>query len=302
MAKKRPSPKSAFKKAIDTTNNLKNILNSSNNIALIPLDLISSPMTHDRNFYSDMEISDLAKSIKKSGLLQPIVVRKVGDRFERLIGFKRLIATKLNNETEIKAIVLDNIDDEQAALITISENLFRQDPNIYDQISAIFDYMTIATKLEHKKIKNLLYKVKKKIELSEDETISIEHISQILEANLSINIRTFMDKLRVLDINQILIKAIQERKISYNIAMELNKLKTDDEIKSFLKNTIDNNLSLKEIKNLIKNLQNKETKKVIPNYSLLLSKKYQDNLLKLDDEKRKIVSDYLDKIAKIMEK
>ena len=301
MAKKRPTPPSAFKKAINTTKDFKNILNNSSNISVIPLNLISSPMTHDRNFYDDKEISDLAKSIKKSGLLQPIVVRKVGDRFERLIGFKRLMATKLNNESDIKAIVLDNIDDETAALITISENLFRQDPNIYDQISAIFDYIVIATNLDHSKIKNLLYKVKSKTELLEDESEAVEKISQILEENLSIGIRTFMDKLRVLDINPILIKAIQEKKISYNIAMELNKLKNDNEIESFLKNTIDNNLSLKELRQLIAKYQEKDTKKTVDNKNILLSKKYQKALAKLDDNKQKLVNEYLNKIAKLME-
>lgn len=301
MAKKRPTPPSAFKKAINTTKDFKNILNNSSNISVIPLNLISSPMTHDRNFYDNKEISDLAKSIKKSGLLQPIVVRKVGDRFERLIGFKRLMATKLNNESEIKAIVLDNIDDETAALITISENLFRQDPNIYDQISAIFDYIVIATNLDHSKIKNLLYKVKSKTELLEDESEAVEKISQILEENLSIGIRTFMDKLRVLDINPILIKAIQEKKISYNIAMELNKLKNDNEIESFLKNTIDNNLSLKELRQLIAKYQEKDTKKTVDNKNILLSKKYQKALAKLDDNKQKLVNEYLNKIAKLME-
>ena len=301
MAKKRPTPPSAFKKAINTTKDFKNILNNSSNISVIPLNLISSPMTHDRNFYDNKEISDLAKSIRKSGLLQPIVVRKVGDRFERLIGFKRLMATKLNNESEIKAIVLDNIDDETAALITISENLFRQDPNIYDQISAIFDYIVIATNLDHSKIKNLLYKVKSKTELLEDESEAVEKISQILEENLSIGIRTFMDKLRVLDINPILIKAIQEKKISYNIAMELNKLKNDNEIESFLKDTIDNNLSLKELRQLIAKYQEKDTKKTVDNKNILLSKKYQKALAKLDDNKQKLVNEYLNKIAKLME-
>jgi len=302
MAKKRPSPSSAFKKAIDTTKDLKNILNHGSNISVIPLNLISSPITHDRNFYDDIEISDLAKSIKKSGLLQPIVVRKVGDRFERLIGFKRLMATKLNNELEIKAIVLENIDDETAALITISENLFRQDPNIYDQMSAIFDYIVVATNLEHNKIKNLLYKVKSKTELLEDESEAVEQISQILESNLSIGIRTFMDKLRVLDINSILVKAIQEKKIPYNIAIELNKLKNENEIESFLKDTIDNSLSLKELKQLITKSQDKDTKKVINDKNMLLSKKYQKSLAKLDDDKQKLVNDYLNKIAKLMEK
>jgi len=301
MAKKRPSPKSAFQKAIDTTNDLKDILSNGSNIVSIPLELISSPMTHDRNFYDDLEISDLAKSIKQSGLLQPILVRKIGDRFERLVGFKRLMATKLNNETEIKAIVLEDIDDEKSALITLSENLFRQDPNVYDQMFAIFDYISIATNLEHSKIKNLLYKSKNKIELLDDETTSIEQISKILELNLSISIRTFMDKLRVLDINPILIKAIQEKKIVYNIAIELNKLKSDKEIESFLKNTIDNNLSYKEVKNLIATFQNKMTKKP-ESKNILLSKKYQNSLAKLDTEKQKLVNEYLDKIAKIMEK
>jgi ParB family transcriptional regulator, chromosome partitioning protein len=300
MGNKRPKPTSAFKDAEEAAIKLKSALESGENVSIIPLSLIYSPKTHDRQCFLDSEIVDLAQSIKTCGLLQPIVVRKVGDKFERLIGFKRLMATKMNNEDSIKAIVINNIDDKQAALITISENLFRSDPNAYDQTLAFLDYLSVSLNLQSDQIKKLLNKHKASTKLSEEEESTLSQLTLILETTLAIKLRTFIDKLRVLTINTILIEAIQTRKITYTIALAMNSIKDDVVLKRMLDEVLENGLSLIEIKKKIFDLKNETTGPGEVNETIkLLAPKYTKSINKLPEDKKNEVKKYLLKIEEI---
>jgi len=74
-------------------------------------------------------LAELAESIKHQGLLQPIVVRRKGDRYQLVIGHRRLLAAKTYNIPFLKARVVD-MDDKTALLATATENIQRieQDP------------------------------------------------------------------------------------------------------------------------------------------------------------------------------
>ena len=74
----------------------------------------------------DPAIKELAESIKANGLLQPVLCRPVGKRFELLAGERRFVAHQMLGETEIMAIVAD-LDDDAALDATITENMQRED-------------------------------------------------------------------------------------------------------------------------------------------------------------------------------
>lgn len=92
----------------------------------IALGLIDEPSHVDRLSIDPDKVSELAKSINEIGLLQAIVVRAVGDRFEIIAGHRRFLAHKFLGRTEILANVL-LLDDAQAAIARATENLARED-------------------------------------------------------------------------------------------------------------------------------------------------------------------------------
>lgn len=294
MAKEKPKMQSAFDETAEKINLVKNMLESKANIVEIPLSLITPPKTHDRKCFDFKEIEDLAQSIKTSGLLQPIVVRKTGVNYERLIGFKRVMATKLNNETSIKTIVLEGIDDEQAALITISENLFRSNPNVYDQTQAFLDYTSIALKMEASEIIKLLNKYKAGRQLEEDENEKILLLEEKISHRLLIKLRTFADRIKVLNINPLLIEAIQKRELTYQTAMLIDNAKDEAAIKELIEKTVRDSLSCDQVKELL-NKQNKKTW----DHMQILPSKYKKAYKILPKEKQKEVDDYLLKIEKM---
>lgn len=82
-----------------------------------------------RKEFADSDLAELAESIKRNGLLQPVLVRRKGDGFFELIaGERRLRAAKLAGLKSIPAIVR-NSSDEQAMELSLVENLQRKDLN-----------------------------------------------------------------------------------------------------------------------------------------------------------------------------
>jgi ParB family chromosome partitioning protein len=102
----------------------------------IPLDLIDENPYQTRRTFDPSALNELAESIKASGLAQPIVVRPgPNGRYVLVLGERRCRASKLAGKTTVSAIVR-RLGNEQAAEMTIVENLQRQDLNCLEQAQA----------------------------------------------------------------------------------------------------------------------------------------------------------------------
>lgn len=101
------------------------------------LDIASiTPMEgQPRQSFSQDTIKELAESIDKNGLLQPIVVRKAGDKYEIIAGERRYRAFKTLKKDKIPAIVRD-YKDEEVDKLQLVENVQREDLNPYDEAMA----------------------------------------------------------------------------------------------------------------------------------------------------------------------
>ena len=98
-------------------------------IVEINIDLIDPNPFQPRKFFNDDELVELAETIEKHGLIQPIAVRKVGDRYQIISGERRTRASKLANCRTIKAQVYDNLDDKTMSEWALIENIQRVDLN-----------------------------------------------------------------------------------------------------------------------------------------------------------------------------
>ncbi|PVZ78619.1 partitioning protein [Serratia sp. S1B] len=93
-------------------------------------DIQPSP-NQPRKVFNQQDIEDLAASIEEIGLLQPIAVRRVQDKYELIAGERRLKAHQILNKNTIEVIVID-ASDEEVALLTLAENLKREDLADYE--------------------------------------------------------------------------------------------------------------------------------------------------------------------------
>ena len=93
-------------------------------------DIQPSP-NQPRKVFNQQDIEDLAASIEEIGLLQPIAVRRIQDKYELIAGERRLKAHQILNKNTIEVIVID-ASDEEVALLTLAENLKREDLTDYE--------------------------------------------------------------------------------------------------------------------------------------------------------------------------
>ncbi|MFC2996163.1 ParB/RepB/Spo0J family partition protein [Acinetobacter sichuanensis] len=93
-------------------------------------DIQPSP-NQPRKVFNQNDIEELAASIEEIGLLQPIAVRRLHDKYELIAGERRLRAHQFLNKNIIEVIVID-ASDEDVALLTLAENLKREDLTDYE--------------------------------------------------------------------------------------------------------------------------------------------------------------------------
>ncbi len=104
-------------------------VDNSQKVVEISVDLIDPNPFQPRKVFSDDELVELADSIEQHGLIQPIAVRKVGDRYQLISGERRTRASKLAGLPTIKAQVYENLDDKAMAEWALIENIQRVDLN-----------------------------------------------------------------------------------------------------------------------------------------------------------------------------
>ena len=107
----------------------------------IDIDLIDVSKLNTRKDLSsgqeDSSIEELANSIKEQGLLSPITVMKKSDgRYEVIVGQRRFLACKKIGKDKISAIIRDKMDDTDATIISLIENVHRADMNGIDKAKA----------------------------------------------------------------------------------------------------------------------------------------------------------------------
>jgi ParB family transcriptional regulator, chromosome partitioning protein len=103
----------------------------------IPIALIDPPAFNPRRDFDKAELDHLAESIAQPGigLLQPVIVRPKGERFELVAGERRFRALKRLKRTTVDATVRD-LDDRHAAEIRLLENLDRKNLNPIEEAVA----------------------------------------------------------------------------------------------------------------------------------------------------------------------
>jgi ParB family chromosome partitioning protein len=163
----------------------KNQLPASSNQKLvenIQLSKIIAGIYQPRQNFIQEELQELADSIKENGLIQPIVVRKVGedDQYEIIAGERRFRATKIAGFQEIPAII-KKINNHEALELALIENIQRSDLSLIEEANGYQRLMAeFAYSQEH-----IAQRIGK----------SRSHIANLLRLlNLPQKVRDFLDK------------------------------------------------------------------------------------------------------------
>lgn len=101
----------------------------------LPVDAIRTSPFQARTTFDDDDTEALARSIREHGVLQPILVRRINASIELVAGERRLRAAKRAGLTKIPAVVVE-LRDQEAAIVSLSENIQRRDLDYLEQARA----------------------------------------------------------------------------------------------------------------------------------------------------------------------
>ena len=102
----------------------------------IPIEKVFANPNQPRKTFHEETISELAESIKEHGVLSPIIVRPLKGKYEIIAGERRYRAAIINELKEIPAII-KKVSDEEAKIISLIENIQREDLNSVDRAAAL---------------------------------------------------------------------------------------------------------------------------------------------------------------------
>jgi len=208
---------------------------------VVKLRLIEANSNQPRKVFDEDSLAELAESIKKYGVIQPIVVRKVDDHYEIVAGERRWRAAKIAGLKEIPVIVKEYTEQEMAE-ISLIENLQREDLNPIEEARA---YQTLIT----------TYNLKQ------------EEIAECVSKSRTV----ITNALRLLKLGERIQTMLIEGLISTGHAKVLLSLEDKNQQFEIAEKIIDEQLSVRETEKLVRNILNpKEEKKQVelPNQSL----------------------------------
>lgn len=177
-----------------------------------------------RKIFDDEALIELSESIKEHGVLQPIIVRKKGSKFEIVVGERRFRASKKVHLEEIPAVIRD-FNDQQMMELAILENLQREDLTPIEEAEAYQNLMENLGLTQEQ----LAFRLGK----------SRPHIA---------------NHIRLLSLPEIVRNAVSEGKLSMGHGKALLGLKKKKNIPLIMQKTIKENLNVRQLEALVQRL------------------------------------------------
>ena len=220
---------------------------SSDVVEEIEIAKISPNPYQPRKNFDETALKELSESIKRHGLIQPIIVIRKDDGYMLIAGERRYRATKMLEESKIKAIVAD-LKSQNLREIALIENIQRENLNPIELANS--------------------YK-----ELIDEYKITQEGLANIIHKSRT----QITNTMRLLLLSPATQKLLQEDKLTQGHAKIIVGLSPEDE-KTVVDTIIGQKLSVRETENLVKKIKEKTTlKKEI----LRVNKEYSDKLLEV---------------------
>lgn len=206
--------------------------NMEKEIIEVSLDDIIPNRFQPRLTFDEDALNELAKSIRQHGIIQPLVLRKVGNKFEIIAGERRYKASFIAGLTKVPAIVID-LNDNESAEVAIVENIQRKNLSALEEAKS------------YKKLLDRGY-------LTQEELASRMGKTQ----------GSISNKLRLLNLSDAVQNALLNNEISERHARSLLRIDNDEEQEEVLRRIILERLNVRDTDTLINTIIN--TKDYLP--------------------------------------
>lgn len=127
---------------------------STDTMNYLAVELLVPGSYQPRKLFDDANLNELADSIKAQGVIQPLIVRRIADKFEIIAGERRWRAAKIAGLICVPAIIR-NIDDTTALAFSLIENIQRENLNPIEEAVA-FSRLREEFKITHEQLAGML--------------------------------------------------------------------------------------------------------------------------------------------------
>ncbi len=225
----------------------------------VPLRAIRYNSRQPRKHISEDGLVELAASIRDKGVLEPVIVRRVGGGFELVAGERRTRAAALAGLDEVPAVVVD-IDDRGALEIAIIENLQREDLNAVEETEAVLGLLELYLGVDRREVVQLLQALYNEErgritsrKVGDDER---EAVRALFERLGRFSVTSFVsNRLPILDFPESLLAAVREGRLAFTKAQALARVEDPDDRERLLNVAIAEDLSLSQIRRRITELR-----------------------------------------------
>lgn len=201
----------------------------------LPLNELRPNPYQPRKTFDEQSLKELANSIERSGVFQPIIVRRSQIKgYEIIAGERRFRASKLAGKTDIPAIIR-NFDEEMMMQIAVLENLQREDLNPLEEAEA-YDMLMKNLKLTQAQVAERLGK-------------SRPYIANYL---------------RLLSLPKLVKEMVQEERLSMGQARTLLGLKDKSNLLKLANRCVKENLTVRQLEKIVSEMNDSKEKKKIP--------------------------------------
>ena len=226
--------------------------------ATVNIDKIRLPAQQPRRYFDPEKLSQLVQSVKEHGILQPLLVRAVNGEFELVAGERRLRAAKEAGLTEVP-IITKELSDHQTLQIALLENLQREDLNPVEETEGILELLSIELDVNSGEVISILNQAanakKRGLDLTENVSRQLEIVGLVLQGVGRFTAESFRtSRLPLLNLPDDVLEILRQGQLEYTKARAIAKLKDDGERRELLDKVLNENLSLSEIKQLVKEL------------------------------------------------
>ena len=195
-------------------------------VANIEIEKIEPNPFQPRNLFNEDSLNELAESIKTQGIIQPLTIRKLGfDKYQLISGERRLRAAKIAELIDVPCFIRV-ANDEQMLEMALVENIHREDLN---SIEIAISYQRLIEECQ----------------LTQDE----------LSKRIGKNRSTIANYLRLLKLPAEIQIALRDNTISMSHARAIINIEGTKNQINILKKIIKNNLSVRQVEDIVRNLE-----------------------------------------------
>ncbi len=228
-----PKKERGLGRGLDALLSTNNTIYDGDNMQEIDIDQVKARIDQPRSFFREDSLMELASSIKEHGLLQPILVKPTEDGYEIIAGERRWRAAQMVGLKSLPAIVKE-IGEEEAAEISLIENLQRDDLTVVEEARAY---------------KNMMDRH--------------EHTQESLSVRIGKSRSHIANTVRILALPEEVLKLLEQRKLTAGHARALLVIGNEKDQIKMANAIVEDKISVRQIESSVKKARAREEEKTV---------------------------------------